>query len=102
MSRDDLKKKHLGGIDDAIRDANVIIEIGDDSMTELERQKKVLLDAQDQVLYIDGTANNAGSIIRNIKINIMHKKMIAIIVIIFLFVIIGVLLYFRFRPIEHQ
>jgi hypothetical protein len=91
------KRNQLTKLDEAIYNTNATIDIGEDTMTELERQKGILLDTQDTLYDTDDNVTQAGTVIGNIKRKLLNERMVLIGIIILFLIIIGVLLYFRFR-----
>lgn len=91
------KFNQLSKLDKAIYDTDTAVDIGEDTRTELDRQKHVLLDAQNTLYETDDDAKRAGTIIGNIKQKLMNERIVLIGIIILFLLIIGLLLYFRFR-----
>lgn len=97
MSKPSYKRGSLDTLNVAIDQSYEMIEMGEGSFDELQRQKHKLLNMTDRVDDMDETITNAGYIINKIHGMLTNQQYMSIGIIIVLSIVIGVLLYFRLK-----
>lgn len=90
-------KESLSLLDVTIDRAKDINNIGTNTLADLQQQKDKIVSITDDVDNMNNTVDDSGWILSKININMKKHTLILIAIILLLFVVIGILLYFKFH-----